>query len=102
MDPWRHKEPFKGPVPFTYSHLPWALAKVGQTGLEMPQEKLVTETLGRELSRCWDLGAESSPIQQQPSLLRQTTPVSGSILRGNNSPDPGRDSANSMVCKPDC
>ena len=75
MDNWRCKEPFKGPTHkfFICSHLPWALAKQGQSGLETLGRQ-GTVALRRELrkqppgSRCWVIPHNAGSI-----FLRQST-----------------------------
>ena len=70
------------------------MGKAGQSRLEILEERLGMEALGREL-RKYPPGsvAEPTPICSKNPTQAELYPPSSSSLRGNNNPQPRRDSA---------
>ena len=92
---------FKGPThKFSFTGTCLGLRQgQGQTGVEMPEERLGMEALGRELRVAAGILVLSHPPDSN-SLCAQAdhSLLSGSSLRGNSSSDPRRVSALALWC----
>ena len=84
MDGCRLKDPFKGPThKFSFaSTYPGLQQRLGQSGLEKPEERLRTESI------CWNPGTASPPLQQQPSCSGRPLPLEQQQPEGKQEPQP--------------
>ena len=68
-----------------------------QSGLETPEKRLEMEDLGRKLRVASEISVWSHPPQVSSHRAQaEHSPLSCSSLRGNNSPNPRRDSARAL------
>ena len=86
-DGWRFREPLKANTQnFICSHLPWALAEGGQSGLETREESLGLVAL-RSIGITARIPVQShSPYCRIHLSQAEHFPLSGISLRGSNSP----------------